>query len=378
MSNQGKDIGFPLGKPKPKISTDVAHRRISEGETIPWLKSLRSKRAFDAIKAMPSIRTTIQPEQPAVLERTPTFAKATSLELPEHCTGEDALVATVDNCLTHLSANEDCALAGIDPEGVHQMRVALRRLDASLTLYKPLIPETQMDRLQRRIKSVTQTLGPARDWDVFIGDMLDPVASNMSNDPDLKFLRNIALRQRMAAYREVQKTLRSQPYREMWQEVALWLAEREWRQQPVSEKSVQLMHDVRAFSESVLDEAHRKLLKRGKGFAVLDARERHKLRIRIKKVRYAAEFFSPLYHVERSESFLVALRNMQDDLGRLNDVETARGLVDGLTTGDSERARRAARAGGLVIGWHRHAAAQRENQLVRHWRKLKKAEPFWH
>ena len=68
---------------------------------------------------------------------------------------------------------------------------------------------------------------------------------------------------------------------------------------------------------------------------------------------------------------------MQDDLGKLNDVESARGLMDGLTTGDTERARRIARAGGLVIGWHRHAAALRENQLVRHWRKLKKAEPFW-
>ena len=86
---------------------------------------------------------------------------------------------------------------------------------------------------------------------------------------------------------------------------------------------------VRSFSEAVLEKAHRKLLKRGKGFAVLDAHDRHKLRIRIKKVRYAAEFFSPLYPAERSEPFLNALRAMQDDLGKLNDVETARGLVDG-------------------------------------------------
>jgi hypothetical protein len=51
--------------------------------------------------------------------------------------------------------------------------------------------------------------------------------------------------------------------------------------------------------------------------------------------------------------------------------------LDGLATRDAERNRRIARAGGLVIGWHRHAAALRENQLSRHWRKLKKAEPFW-
>jgi CHAD domain-containing protein len=375
MSNQGKEVGFPKGNAKSPMA-GARHTSPGEGETVPWLKSLRSKRAFDAIKAAP-LALVSQEKSSTSIDRTPSFAKAIPLVLPDPCTGEDALVATVDNCLTHLSANEECALAGIDPEGVHQMRVALRRLDAALALYEPLIPQPQLDRLLRRIKTITQTLGPARDWDVFIGDMLDPVASNMPNDADLKFLRKIALRQRMAAYREVHKTLRSQAYREMWQEMALWLAEREWRQQAVSEKSVQLMNDVGSFSKTVLEKTHRKLLKRGKGFAVLDPHERHKLRIRIKKVRYAAEFFSPLYHVERSENFLVALRNMQDDLGRLNDIESARGLLDGLATRDAERNRRIARAGGLVIGWHRHAAALRENQLSRHWRKLKKAEPFW-
>jgi len=377
MSNQGKEIGFPRGRAKSTITTDPARGGFGGPEAIPWLKSLRSKRAFDAITAAPLAPLRHNKKLPAPMERTPTFAKATSLILPKPCTGEDALVATVDNCLTHLSANEECALAGVDPEGVHQMRVALRRLDATLTLYEPLIPQSQIDRLQLRIKSVTHTLGPARDWDVFLSDMLAPVAANMPNDADLKFLRNIALRQRMAAYREVHKTLRSQPYREMWQELALWLAERQWRQQAVTEKSLQLMSDVRSFSETVLDKAHQKLLKRGKGFSVLDARARHKLRIRIKKVRYASEFFSPLYPLERSETFLAALRDMQADLGKLNDVESARGLMDGLTTGDSERARRIARAGGLVIGWHRHAGALRENRLVRHWRKLKKAAPFW-
>lgn len=374
MSKHGKEIDFPRGIPDPK-SRIFASDRNGRGAT-PWLKSLSSKRAFDALKAASLVRTN-QKEASVVIERIPTFVKATPLELPEPCTGEDALIATASNCLAQLSANEDCALAGIDPEGVHQMRVALRRLDASLALYAPLIPRAQLEKLQRLIKSVAQTLGPARDWDVFIGDMLDPVASNMPNDPDLKLLRTIALRQRMAAYRALRRTVRSQVYGEMWQDVVAWLTEREWRQQPVSEKSVQLMTDVRSFSQSVLDKAHRKLLKRGKGFAVLDARERHKLRIRIKKVRYAAEFFRPLYREEHSDTYLRALRAMQEDLGRLNDVESARGLIDGLETGDAEQARRIARAGGLVVGWHRHAAALREEQLVRHWRQLKQAEPFW-
>jgi CHAD domain-containing protein len=336
---------------------------------------MRAKRAFDALAAAPMAR---QPNIASVIERTPTFVKATPLEFPEPCTGEDALVATVGNCLSHLWANEDCARAGSDPEGVHQMRVALRRLDACLTVYKPLIPLAQVERLQRLIKGIAQSLGSARDWDVFIADMLDPVAANMPNDPDLKLLRTVALKQRAAAYRDMHKALAAESYSEMWREIVAWLSDRDWRQQPVTEVSASLMADVHSFSETVLDKVHRKLLKRGKGFAVLDARERHKLRVRIKKVRYASEFFSPLYRVERDSEYLVALRAMQEDLGRLNDVESARGLLDGLETEEPKRARRIARAGGLVVGWHRHAASMREERLVQHWHELKKTKPFWH
>ncbi len=331
MSKHGKEVDFPPGIPDPRTRNFVGDRD-GRGAT-PWLKSLRSNRAFDALKAASLVHAN-QKEASAVIERIPTFVKAAPLELPEPCTGEDALIATASNCLAQLSANEDCALAGIDPEGVHQMRVALRRLDASLALYAPLIPRAQQKKLEGVIRSVAQTLGPARDWDVFIGDMLGPVATNMPNDPDLKLLRTIALRKRMAAYRAMRRTVRSQAYGEMWKDVVAWLTGCEWRGQPLSEKSVHLMTDVRPFSQAVLDKAHRKLLKRGKGFAVLDARERHKLRIRIKKVRYAAEFFRPLYRDERSETYLRALRAMQEDLGRLNDVECARGLIEGLEKGE--------------------------------------------
>ena len=99
----------------------------------------------------------------ALLEgRAPTFAKASPLALRPGTSGEEALIATVSNCLAHLSANEECAMAMADPEGVHQMRVALRRLDASLTVFGDLIPETQLDRLRRKNQGVTHPPAPPR------------------------------------------------------------------------------------------------------------------------------------------------------------------------------------------------------------------------
>ena len=308
--------------------------------------------------------------------RQPTFAKAIPAKLPKDCSAEEALVATVANCLAHLTANEACAVAMADPEGVHQMRVALRRLDASLKVFRRLIPDGQRRRLKRRIKNVAEALGPARDWDVFIEDLVRPVAADLPSDDDLLLLRGAAAQQRAVEYRKVRRVLGPQPYTEMRLDLAAWLNEREWRQQPVTESSARLMASARTFAKAILDKGHRKLKKLGQSHAMMNAEERHKLRIQVKKVRYAGEFLASLFPRRKSERYLHALRVLQDDLGRLNDIEVARKLIASLATHDHARDLKFARAGGLVLGWHA-SAGTREKQLAEHWAAFEDAKPFW-
>jgi CHAD domain-containing protein len=137
------------------------------------------------------------------------------------------------------------------------------------------------------------------------------------------------------------------------------------------------MGDAEVLAENILEKTHRKLKKHGQGLAVMNAEERHQLRIRVKKVRYAGEFFATLFSRRKSQAYLHALRALQDDLGRLHDLEVARGLIASLGTGDRERDPRIARAGGLVIGWHTHSSSAREEALAKHWRAFMKAKPFW-
>ena len=49
------------------------------------------------------------------------------------------------SCLEHLQRNHDGALASDDPEYIHQMRVATRRLRAACALFAPLLPEPLVD-----------------------------------------------------------------------------------------------------------------------------------------------------------------------------------------------------------------------------------------
>jgi CHAD domain-containing protein len=58
------------------------------------------------------------------------------------------------------------ALEGRDPEGVHDVRVASRRLRAALAFFAPCIEEGQRDRLERDLRAATKALGRVRDFDV--------------------------------------------------------------------------------------------------------------------------------------------------------------------------------------------------------------------
>lgn len=309
--------------------------------------------------------------------RQPTFAKARPAKISKKCTGEEALVATFASCLEHLTANEACAVAMADPEGVHQMRVALRRLGASLTVYRKLVPDGQRRRLKRRLRGVAEALGPARDWDVFIEDVLRPVAADLVADDDILLLRGAAAQRRAVEYRKVRRVLAAQPYTEMRLELAAWLNERVWRQQPVTESSARLMGRADRLARMILGKADRKLRRRGKGLELMDPPQRHKLRIRVKKARYACEFFASLFSKKKSEPYLRALRALQDDLGWLHDIEVARDLIATLATGDHDRDLKITRAGGLVLGWHAHAARAREKALAEHWAAFQDAKPFW-
>ncbi|MGH8721473.1 MAG: CYTH domain-containing protein, partial [Burkholderiales bacterium] len=57
---------------------------------------------------------------------------------------EDAVVAIFSHCLAHFTANADCASEGVDPEGVHQMRVGVRRTRAAVALFEALLPAERL------------------------------------------------------------------------------------------------------------------------------------------------------------------------------------------------------------------------------------------
>jgi inorganic triphosphatase YgiF len=312
--------------------------------------------------------------------RRPAWLRAAPLDLAAAMSVDDALAAVLGACLRHWSANEAAALDGSDPEGVHQMRIGLRRFRSALAVFGDLLPAAQADWLKSEGKWALDSLGPARDWDVFQSDLLVPLEAARPGDGDLAALREAARGRQAGAYAQLREALATPRYTRFLLRLGGWLEDRGWRSAELTAaQKAALDQPLLALADTLLAKRHRQVLKRGKGFGKLAIAERHQLRIAVKKLRYTTEFFRGLYPARRSKGYLAALRDLQESLGHLNDVAVAEHLLADLTKASppGSGARRLERAAGKVIGWYDRALLDFEPDMRRTWKSFAATDPFW-
>lgn len=305
--------------------------------------------------------------------------KAPPLHLADSMTSAQAFQAIGAGCLRHLLLNEPILRDRRVPEAVHQMRVALRRLRSALSLFKPLVGGPEADAVSAELKWITGELGEARDLDVFIADVLAPVAAASPGDAALAALvEDFAIR-RDAAYARALEAAGSPRFTHMVLDVAAWLEAGAWLTPDDEMARARLEAPVRGLAAEILSARHAKALKKGRHFARLDAEHRHRVRIGIKKLRYATEFFESLFGAKKAKTFRKALTAVQDSLGRLNDVAVAQGLLRETAEGGGDTGR--AFAAGAVAGWHRAGVdgpkAHALDDATAAWKDFAKVKPFW-
>ena len=146
-----------------------------------------------------------------------------------------------------------------------------------------------------------------------------------------------------------------------------------------------LTSPARDFARPLLKRRHRTLVALGTDLAHAAPEARHAARLAAKKLRYATEFFAPLFPKKRTRSYRKALAALQDD-GRLTNQQLA-DLV-GLSASQCSRRRMAARLAGELAGaqspaaaafsgWAAARAAARSEALATVWTRFTKTRPFW-
>mgnify|MGYP001164711774 FL=1 len=296
--------------------------------------------------------------------------KASPVRLAPDTSSEEAFIAIISSCLRHAEANRPAVQQG-QIEGVHQMRVAFRRLRSGLKVFRPLIPRETSASLVADLRWLNGFLGPARDWDVFLEDGMTPVFARFPRKRSLSLFRGAAEILRKRHHETLRDALEQPHYPLMMQRFADWLERREWREGLNDEQRPPLAEPVLDFATPLLERDHRRVAKWGAAFAGLSAEERHALRIRIKELRYALDFFASLYPAPAVKMTLSALSDLQDCLGVMNDITVARQLLDETGLRPLSVARQ------VIEGWYGCRLDSHERQFTEVWRRYQECERPW-
>lgn len=244
------------------------------------------------------------------------------------------------SCLEHLQQNHSGALSSDDPEYIHQMRVATRRLRAALRLFAPVLPKNLAAPVQEPLAALMKQLGRARDLDVLLTEIANPVLAALPNEPRLPALASDITNRRYVARAQAIAMLAAPDYGR-----TLLAALESLHAEPPAERTMLTLHQ---FASRRLKRLHKKMRRLALAANTGDPASLHALRIGVKRLRYALEFFLPLARGQAVHRELKELAALQDTLGQLNDLANAGALLMDVA-GDDPRLREAVT---LIGGWH--------------------------
>jgi len=282
---------------------------------------------------------------------------------------EDALRSIVQECARQIADNASGLVADSDPEWVHQMRIGTRRLRSCLSLVAKIAGRACVAPVVAEVRWLAGVLGAARDWDVLAVETLPPLAAALARDPSAgvgwkRLARSIAAHRR-AARSAAREAVRSVRFQRLLLAIGALCARPAFggeRGEPAA---------AQAFANRLLERRHHKLRKRGEALERGTADERHAVRVAAKKLRYAAEFFTPQHPGKRNRAYRKALTRLQDALGHWHDAITATRLTAGLAD-KSDHA-----TVGAVRGWAAAQLAALEPEIARAWQRFVATDRFW-
>jgi CHAD domain-containing protein len=281
---------------------------------------------------------------------------------------QEALCSATGDCLAHITSHLPAVLADRDAEGLHQLRVALRRLGVALASFGDAIPACR--ELHSRSKAFAKALAPARELDVFLGELFEPAVAQQGECPGFEVLRRRAETLRRQAWDAALAELASPAFAAFQADIAA----------AGQSRAPALPETMKTAAPRLLAAQLKQVRKRGRGLREMMPRDCHRLRIALKKLRYAAAFASPLYGRKRVKQYLDKIETLQDLLGRFNDRAEVRAVLGRLTMEEAASAREQADVSfsvGLILGWHRARSERLAGKITKRWQRFKQAEPFW-
>jgi len=230
----------------------------------------------------------------------------------------DAFRKVLANLAAAIDANRPGTIDDVDPEFLHDLRVAVRRTRSVLTEGKGVLPADVRKEFRAGFGWLGRTTGPARDLDVYVIEWADYVAPlGPEGASALGPVLDDIVARRAAEHTALAKVLESAQYRRLLTGWHRWLS-----RESVDRSAKDASRDIATVATARIGRAQAQVLDRGRSIGPdTPAEVLHELRKDAKTLRYLLECLGGLYAPGPRKTFVQRLKALQDNLGEHQDTE---------------------------------------------------------
>ena len=290
-------------------------------------------------------------------------------------TAEDAFRQVVRTCLRQISGNAELFESAKHPRTLHQVRVGVRRLRAALKVFKGAVNPIQAGVMKVECVWLSRELDLARDIDVFADRHLADDADAASGDPKLAAFYSRVLEAQSRASESAARAFGSERFARLLLDLTAWV-ELPGIAGDQPEQVACASGLAASLGRERLAQLTRRARKAGLRFRDLDPAARHRLRLKVKTLRYAAEGLVGAFKTSpaRVSRYLEAAKTLQERLGDLNDVECARSTAMKIV---GARASELAFTAGVLVAGYSDQHTKLTRQAEKAVRRFLNAKAFW-
>ncbi len=247
------------------------------------------------------------------------FAATATVPLDPELAAIDGFRLVLANLATAISANWQGSIDQVDPEFLHDLRIAVRRSRTLLNEAQAVLPAAVLEPIRDGFAWLADLTGPPRDLDVYLLEWsryTDPLGAVVA--PSLEPVRDLLERRRADGHIELETALRSERATRLMGTWRTWLAE------PLAGDDLppRAGRPIGGLVAKRIVRAHGVLIERGRLIGPdTPAEQVHDLRKDAKKLRYLLECFGSLLPEGSLKRYVRRLKALQDNLGEHQDAE---------------------------------------------------------
>lgn len=244
-----------------------------------------------------------------------------------------------------------------DSEGVHQVRVRIRKYRAVMAFFEPIFTAAEYRAQQDILRNLGQLFGEVRQLDVLLEEITVMEEDSVLPICDFQEIKKYLINKREIALTDLMDTLQTDQFALGLLDILVWKHNEPWR-----DNSPYLEMSIKAYAEREIDKWLKKIKKSMKSLDAKQQQEVHKVRIKSKKLRYVIEQLAAILDKTTRKS-VDQFEQIQDDLGYFHDVFANKQLLDQLIS-ESDNCQLHYQAG-IIIGWQMMAGNRKIRKYLK-------------